>query len=217
MPNHIKNRVVISGKKDSIARFKNENISKYADSEGDTREFSFRTIIPRPESLDIESSTRQEEAIKYLGLPEDQREKYRKKNWIRDDELEEFIKLGETAKRNLEEYGFTDWHGWNIHNWGTKWDCYDVDVECGETEVLLYFLTAWNTPEPIFAAIAAKYPDLAISVEYADEDLGNNCGILNYEDGKKQFEIVEGYSFACELWGYEPEDGEQWDEADEVE
>ena len=217
MPNHIKNRVVISGVMESIARFQSENISKYVDSEGDTREFSFRTIIPRPESLEIESSTRQTKAIEYLGLPESQREEFRKKNWIRDDELEEFIKLGETAKKNLEEYGFADWYGWSIRNWGTKWDCYDVETQCNTNEIVLNFLTAWSTPEPIFSAIAAKYPELQISVEYADEDLGNNCGILNYEYGELTCHIEEGYTFACELWGYEPEEEEQWDEAEEVE
>lgn len=43
------------------------------------------------------------------------------------------------------------------------------------TEV--HFDTAWSTPAPIWAHIAARLPpQLTIEVQYADEDLGSNCG-----------------------------------------
>ena len=69
------------------------------------------------------------------------------------------------------------WYDWRVHNWDTKWDCYDVvvtdaDPECTEIE----FNTAWSPPEPICAAIRDAYPDVSVSWFY-DEP---GCEIAGY-------------------------------------
>lgn len=46
------------------------------------------------------------------------------------------------------------------------------------------FCTAWSTPGPIWAAIALRLPkDLRIEVQFADEDLGYNCGSFTIVPG----------------------------------
>lgn len=46
------------------------------------------------------------------------------------------------------------------------------------------FRTAWNTPRPVWATLAALLPQgLRIEVQYADEDLGSNCGSFTLVSG----------------------------------
>ena len=44
----------------------------------------------------------------------------------------------------------------------------------------LFFLTAWEMPLPIFKKMVEINPETAFQVEYYDENMGNNCGIIKY-------------------------------------
>ena len=68
---------------------------------------------------------------------------------------------------------------WCCDNWGTKWNAYGVVWSYDE----LYFQTAWNTPLPILEALSREFPDVTIKVEYADEDIGSNCGTIILKGG----------------------------------
>jgi hypothetical protein len=52
------------------------------------------------------------------------------------------------------------WYGWNIANWGTKWDARDVNLEQDENEAIYTFSTAWSIPEQVFRAMAEQHPTL---------------------------------------------------------
>ena len=111
-----------------------------------------------------------------------------------------------TAER--ERYGKNNWYDWSIENWGTKWNAYNTEVSDDGT---LCFWTAWEAPHPVIEALARKYPDVHIRHEWADEDLGRNCGTREYEDGEITMEylpadIQSGLRLALCIWGYEPED-----------
>ena len=59
------------------------------------------------------------------------------------------------------------WYDWRNQNWGTKWDCYEVQID----EELPYgfevtFDTAWAPPEPVCEAIREKYPDISVQWHY---------------------------------------------------
>ena len=75
-----------------------------------------------------------------------------------------------------------DWYNWRIQNWGTKWNAYDQIKTEKPNE--LYFLTAWSAPSEIYEALTKKFPNLTIEVDYADEDIGCNCGKMVFKDGK---------------------------------
>jgi hypothetical protein len=102
---------------------------------------------------------------------------------------------------------------WCNKHWGTKWNAY-AQKRLGDTAIR--FDTAWTTPQPVFEALSAKYPTVAFTVEYADEDLGRNAGKLHYRGGEQGCAELSG-SEAVALWfdlhpdgdpneyGYDPE------------
>ena len=56
------------------------------------------------------------------------------------------------------------WYNWRIQNWGTKWDCYEVDIDDSELEYgfEVTFDTAWSPPEEICSAIKEQF-DVSVS------------------------------------------------------
>jgi hypothetical protein len=81
---------------------------------------------------------------------------------------------------------FPDWYVWSNDNWGTKWNAYGQDNPVNQSRGNsdpIRFSTAWSTPYPVMVALSAKYPDLTIRVDYADEDAGSNCGFYVLKNG----------------------------------
>ena len=98
-----------------------------------------------------------------------------------------------------------DWYNWCINHWGTKWNASDsMWVE----DNILFFQTAWAAPHPVIAAMAAKFPDLEFTHQWADEDYGNNCGEAYYSEGvgSPVDPGMDATQFARALWGDEDED-----------
>lgn len=137
----------------------------------------FNRVIPSPEELDKLTAEykvfeTQEEVDAY------QREK--EEHYSKFDDFLSAHYIGKTHAITHEEqvrlqetYGAAlDWYNWNVKHWGTKWNAYSV----AEVEGGIRFDTAWAVPVPILNALAAKFPDAEISLEYADEDLGSNYG-----------------------------------------
>lgn len=73
---------------------------------------------------------------------------------------------------------------------GTKWNAYDqvLDIEAG----LLSFDTAWSCPLPLLKALSLLHPDGEITVQFADEDIGSNCGTVTLKAGAVVSEDVAG-------------------------
>lgn len=117
------------------------------------------------------------------------------------------IYQGDLGSKEEKLYGKNTWYDWNCDNWGTKWN--SVDASFYESCDGLYhvtFNTAWSAPIPIFDAIHKQYPNLRIVVNFADEDLGNNCGI--YDNGNIVWDedMEDPFAFACDMWGYDVEE-----------
>jgi hypothetical protein len=104
-----------------------------------------------------------------------------------------------------QQSGLPDWYSWCCEHWGTKWNASDpYNSGYGFT-----FNTAWSTPLPVIEALSNKFPTVIFTVHFADEDLGNNCGSYAYENGERIYEEIGTYEFACDMWGYEPEEEEE--------
>jgi hypothetical protein len=92
------------------------------------------------------------------------------------------------------------WYDWCLENWGTKWE---VNETYEDEEGWVCFETAWSTPEPVIQSLSLKYPTLSFEVEYADEDLGINCGRFIIKDGLEIESYTYGTKEACQIWGIE--------------
>lgn len=126
-------------------------------------------------------------------------EEIKDKDLYKELNIKDLEDLGNTYIKNIIEYGCDNWYDWCVENWGTKWrpsDTYYID------ENNIEFETAWSTPEPIFKEISRKY-NTTVKVEYADEDLGYNCGIMLFKNGKLIEDIIEDREFALDIWGYD--------------
>lgn len=134
------------------------------------------------------------------------------------DEIQEFVKgengifdfnkitpMPPDVEASTEERtaGIPLWYIWSNQHWGTKWNCYEVE----HCHYGFQFLTAWDTPKPIFIALSEKFPDVTITVDFADEDTGgHNCGTFVLKQGAVETFKQGDYVFACQLWGWEPEE-----------
>lgn len=117
--------------------------------------------------------------------------------------------VGKAYIDNILEYGDDTWYEWCCRHWGTKWNAVESRIFDDGFE----FETAWSTPIPILEKLSKKFPKLTFHHEWADEDLGSNCGRIEIKNGTEvanyEFDnTTEAYEFACMMWGYEPEDEE---------
>jgi len=116
---------------------------------------------------------------------------------------------GNLGQEEREKYGSDNWYDWSINNWGTKWNACDTHIDGitqfsdNSAELRFSFNTAWSCPEQIYAEIAKIYPNLTFDVEFADEDIGNNCGTIMINDGEVTVDYMSDREFANDVWGYE--------------
>lgn len=96
---------------------------------------------------------------------------------VRNEAEKNGTKWSDLPKDGFNQGGYE----WCRDHWGTKWDAYDIGFDYDS----VYFQTAWSTPLPIWAELSKRFPDLRLEVEYADEDIGSNCGRLAYMNGKQ--------------------------------
>lgn len=113
------------------------------------------------------------------------------------------IYQGNLGEAERAKYGKKNWLDWNTSNWGTKWNSYGYHVQTAKEfdGSTLTFDTAGSSPQPVIAALAAKYPDLSFSHKWADEDFGHNVGEKEYGGGEETFSNVpkDGSKEALEL------------------
>lgn len=85
-----------------------------------------------------------------------------------------------------------NWYDWNVSNYGTKWDCYDIYVDYDQIGFAeLSFNTAWSPPFQVFEALSLLFPSTLINIAYADESSVISSELVTYLDGS----IVSRQSF----------------------
>jgi len=112
----------------------------------------------------------------------------------------ESIKPEWQKKRSRElksKYGFDNWYDWCCHNWGTKWGCYDSQIDGGVYD----FVSAWCPPGTnVIEALAKDIPSFVFTFE---EETGWG-GEHQYQDGK----LLDKFEYDSPDW---EEVGEQND------
>ena len=114
--------------------------------------------------------------------------------------------VGKTYIDNILNYGADTWYDWSCNNWGTKWGAMDSCI----SDNSIAFDTAWSAALPITKKLSEIFPDVRFSHEWADEDIGRNCGRYVYKGGVAISEYLpegeEAIAFACYKWGYDEEE-----------
>lgn len=103
--------------------------------------------------------------------------------------------------------------------WGTKWNACEPTAEPEEGRC--QFDTAWSCPEGVLVKVSERFPDDTITVTYADEGIGSNCGTFTLKAGQvveqdiappwrdmTDAEKARWEAFACEVkgWSLEPDE-----------
>lgn len=112
-----------------------------------------------------------------------------------------------------------NWYKWNIANWGTKWNAYNVNLIKNEGDTLIVqFDTAWSTPDPVIQTLAQWFPELRIMHEYFDEGwnfwgIDTWRGHLSHRQQESDYDTPEKRALwkrlCIELKGYDPEKDEE--------
>lgn len=176
MPNHIENHVTLSGNEQDIKAL-------WEAVKSDENSFDINKYFPMPSELEGFVSP-----TKILTQKEyDEQEKRIANNDLTDGEKTFGVSRGmtkEMADDFVKKYGCSDWYTWKCMNWGTKWGAYDVYIS---DEYEFRFNSAWSTPFPAMIKLSELFPNVTISVRYADEDFGYNVGEYTLQGG----EVIE--------------------------
>ncbi len=205
MPNWVRNKII--GNRDAV----NDLIKKYASEEEDGRLFfDFNKVIPMPEELKVEFSTKSNEGVKmYLakinpnnsncGVPEDKvskeefdeiiklcKDKFFVMDTTKEDDLgeydDELVELGRQQIENIKKYNAPNWYVWSINNWGTKWNSSNLQIV--NDGLAIQFDSAWDPAIPVIVEIGRQNPGLKLAMMYADEDMGSHVGYIMTTKGE---------------------------------
>ena len=207
MPNYVRNRVSFEGDLVEISRMlESIQTEKYGIGSID-----FNKILPMPESLNLEAGSRTDEGLRmYRGYLQAKDQNQPTGKYLRyQAEHPDNWKLGEQAYQNLQQYGASTWYDWCVENWGTKWPAMQDDIPVSGKN--LCFDTAWSFPDGIIEKLSSMYPEVTVIAEWADEDIGSNCGRAVFKSGN----LIDGYiptnqkeaiEFAVAVWDASPAD-----------
>lgn len=149
--------------------------------------YNSMTVIGTPEAL---------KAFKEKARHEDREFSY----WNFVTPPQEAIDSGEYEGRRGYEDGKpigrtpNNWYEFNIREWGTKWDAYEVETDfsrdLSDYSLTASWTSAWGEPRPIFEAITRQHPALVFLFHWQEEQGWG--GEANGELG--QFSITEEWS-----------------------
>lgn len=128
-----------------------------------------------------------------------------------EEAVKEAVYRGWRYLHNKVEYFAETWYAWSIEHWGTKWIA-DASVmkDLEKNKSGWCFTTAWSAPCELINVLSVIFPEVIFELRYADEDLGYNCGVMMFRDGRSErMEFPTGngdeesVEFAKQLWGDE--------------
>lgn len=84
----------------------------------------------------------------------------------------------------LRDRGIPNWFNWNRDNWGCRDNAYGFHrlLERASPEKLL-FEAGWTPPHKVVQKLSEMYPDITIVHQWADDNVGFDCGMREYKAG----------------------------------
>ena len=172
MPNHCSNRVSFYGDSESEIQKLHEIFSKGLENDDNVDTGSvFGHFIPEPDWANIPLSEEDQYEYSFSSA----RGEVGEKPVMVINEESPFMNGLRFKSTNAQD---DRWYNWRVQNWGTKWDCYSLEID--DTDMPhgfeVNFETAWSPPEEIHSAICEQFDDLSISWFY-DEP---GCEVAGY-------------------------------------
>ena len=172
MPNHCSNRVSFYGDSESEIQKLHEIFSKGLENDDNVDTGSvFGHFIPEPNWAEIPLA---ENDVQEYSFSKPRGEVGEKPVMVINEESP-FMNGLRFKSTNIQD---DRWYNWRVQNWGTKWDCYTLEMD--DTDLPhgfeVTFETAWSPPEEVCSAIREQYPNVSISWFY-DEP---GCEIAGY-------------------------------------
>ena len=100
---------------------------------------------------------------------------------INDKDIKAVIR----AISNHQQCGHMYWYDWSNDHWGTKWNAYgQPDGGFENDDTAFEFETAWSHPFGLIEQLSKRNPAVTFAVEFADEDIGSNCGSYTIKNGE---------------------------------
>lgn len=163
MPNWCNNSLFVEGDLNELEDFKSKVLIPHEHIK-DSMDFTMENLYPTPPEL-LEMTS----PVMWRGEADDAEGKA---------EFEKMVSELESR------YGYTDWYGWRIANWGCKWDANDSYVDEYDSECLgIDYTTAWSPNEGWIKYASEKYPNLKFRLSYEEPGVGF-CGLLICEGGE---------------------------------
>jgi len=94
-----------------------------------------------------------------------------------------------------------NWYGWNVENWGTKWDatiCYWERLD--ENTLMVEFDTAWSPPVNLYDTLTEKM-GYQINAQYFEPGMGFVGEYIDGNDSYYEYDVSDK-----ESWSDIPED-----------
>lgn len=176
MPNHVTNRLTITGDEQSLSELFSFCFRKQKHEVPDYwRE--------KAANAELEPKERKEWADRIADR--EAQEPYDVFDFNRIIPAPAFIFNGDSlAGGSREEATGRNWYKFNAGRWGTKWNAYDMSiVEREESKLVFMFDTAWNIPQPIIVELVSWFPELMFLHEFYDEG-GWFFGDRTYQAGQ---------------------------------
>ena len=212
MPNHITNVLKVSGSPEEVERFRvkvssenpvileaiKKSVIEKRDEYKGIVEGTIKSHYQIPyaqEQLDeyqkqIDEGTYTEVLIDFEGtvpMPEEL------KGSVSGSEQSKPEWQKKRSEELIKKYGFDDWYGWSINNWGTKWGAYGIEGSENNVDNIVYtFDTAWSCPSVWIETTSQMFPSLTFKDSFTDE--GGGAGILTVcvnEDVYQEEEVSE--------------------------
>jgi hypothetical protein len=170
MPNHIANILTVKGETEKVQ----EVMKALLNEDGNV---TFDNFLPMPEELRGTTSPTKVVTQKEYDEAVKKREEQTKKG---SSFLPSLPITEEMQNELLGKYGVDNWYDWALENWGTKWGAYD-GYKISDDSV--FFNTAWSTPFSAMETLSSQFPEVEITVKFADEDFGYNVGEYGITNG----------------------------------
>ena len=172
MPNHCSNRVSFYGDSESEIQKLHDIFSKGLENDDNVDTGSvFGHFIPEPDWANIPLSEEDQYEYSFSSA----RGEVGEKPVMVINEESPFMNGLRFKSTNAQD---DRWYNSRVQNWGTKWDCYTLEMD--DTDLPhgfeVTFETAWSPPEEVCSAIREQYPNVSISWFY-DEP---GCEIAGY-------------------------------------